>query len=381
LLQAEGGALKRRALFIINSLAGGGAERVMATLLRHSTPWLARYEIALALLDSEPAAYQIPSTVTVHQFDAKGGLLRSVLALRRVFADWQPDVVLSFLTRANVAAWIARRDTDMPLVMSERVNTSAHLSGWLGRRLVRLAYPRAEHIIAVSQGVADDLTAHYGVRGERITVLSNPVDREAIESAAAAEPLSVEGPYVAAMGRLVDNKNFAMLIDAFVEARIPGKLVIMGDGPLRAELGRRVKEHGAAGRIVLAGFVANPFPTLAAADLFVLPSNAEGFPNGLVEAMALGVPVISTNCASGPSEILADSPADAIRGLTFAEYGALVDTNDRSGLAAALRAFQDSSLRTHYGEAAQRRAEHYSADATVERYWRVLEDTMSGVRR
>ena len=265
--------MRRRVLFIINSLAGGGAERVMATLLAHSAPWHGRYEIALALLDDEPRAYAVPEGITVHQFASRGSLARATFALRRLLSDWRPDVALSFLTRANVAAWLARRHA-MPLVISERVNTSAHLShglaGQLSRRMVALAYPRADHLIAVSHGVADDLAANFGVDRGKVTVLSNPVDLASIEASAAAAPeIEIEGPYVVAAGRLVENKNFALLIDAFVDAQMPGKLVIIGEGPLRADLEQRARDRGAADRIVLAGFVANPFPILANADLFV----------------------------------------------------------------------------------------------------------------
>ena len=372
--------MRRRVLFIINSLAGGGAERVMETLLAHSAPWHGRYEIALALLDDEPRAYAVPEGITVHQFASRGSLARATFALRRLLSDWRPDVALSFLTRANVAAWLARRHA-MPLVISERVNTSAHLShglaGQLSRRMVALAYPRADHLIAVSHGVADDLAANFGVDRGKVTVLSNPVDLASIEASAAAAPeIEIEGPYVVAAGRLVENKNFALLIDAFVDAQMPGKLVIIGEGPLRADLEQRARDRGAADRIVLAGFVANPFPILANADLFVLSSNAEGFPNALVEAMALGRPVIATNCASGPSEILADSRAADLDGLIFASHGTLVPTNDRSALAEALRALRDPALRARYGAAARRRAMAYSADAAAQRYWRVLEGAM-----
>ena len=372
--------MQRRVLFIINSLAGGGAERVMATLLAHSAPWHGRYEIALALLDDEPRAYPVPEGITVHQFASRGSLARGTFALRRLLSDWRPDVALSFLTRANVAAWLARRNA-MPLVISERVNTSAHLShglaGQLSRRMVALAYPRVDHLIAVSHGVADDLTANFGVDRRKVTVLSNPVDLASIDASAAAAPeIEIDGPYVVAAGRLVENKNFALLIDAFVDARMPGKLVIIGEGPLRAELERHARERGAADRIVLAGFVRNPFPIMAKADLFVLSSNAEGFPNALVEAMALGKPVIATNCASGPSEILADSSAGDLDGLVFAPHGTLVPTNDRAALAEALRALRDPALRARYGAAARRRAGAYSADAAAQRYWRVIESAI-----
>ena len=104
-------------------------------------------------------------------------------------------------------------------------------------------------------------------------------------------PLPIDGPYAVTMGRLVPNKNFGMLIEAFARSRIAGKLLILGDGPERDALTRQVEALGLAGRVVMPGFSANPFPTLARADFYVSPSNAEGFPNSLLEAAyALGAP-------------------------------------------------------------------------------------------
>lgn len=374
----------RRILFVINSLAGGGAERVMTTLLRHSAQWRGRYEMALALLDEEPAAYAPPDWIEVHRLDTKFRLTSGVARLRTLVRETRPDLIVSFLTRANVAAVAAAAGTGTPVVISERVNTLAHLPGGLaglaGRAMVRLAYPRAARVIAVSQGVADDLTARFAVPGERISVLSNPVDGEAIRARAAAPAADIpEAPYVVAMGRLVSNKNFALLIDAFAASGLPGRLLILGEGPERGALERRIAELGLADRILLPGFSDNPFPAIAAAHAYVLPSNAEGFPNGLVEAMTLGVPVIATDCPSGPSEILAERAPGQTTGLDLAAHGLLVPCDDRDALAEALRRLRDPALRDRYAGAAARRARDFAVDAAVARYWAVIEAAAANI--
>src|SRR5206468_11188612 len=142
--------------------------------------------------------------------------------------------------------------------------------------------------------------------------------------------------------RLVPNKNFAMLIEAFARSGITGKLVILGDGPERPVLTAKIKALGLSGRVMMPGFSANPFPTLRRAEFFVSPSNAEGFPNSLLEAMSVGLPVISTNCPSGPSEVLADLPRGQVAaGVSFAEHGILVSPDDPAAMAEALRAMMD----------------------------------------
>jgi N-acetylgalactosamine-N,N'-diacetylbacillosaminyl-diphospho-undecaprenol 4-alpha-N-acetylgalactosaminyltransferase len=362
-------------MFVINSLAGGGAERVMNTLLSYSEPERREFDISLVLLDQEPSAYPPPPWLTVRQLDCRGSLRASCRALRRLFAEVRPDVSLSFLTRANVAnIWASR---GRPCVISERVNTSSHfgagLKGRLARLLVRLAYPRASRVVAVSPGVAADLRERFGVPDDKLTTIENPVDIEAVRGRAQEPPEpAVAGPYVVGMGRLVPNKNFSLLIEAFHRSAYPGKLVILGDGPERDRLAQLAAGLGLGERVLLPGFVANPFPVVAGADLFVLPSKAEGFPNGLIEAMALGVAVISTNCASGPSEILAGRARADVRGLLQAEYGVLTPPGEVEPMAEALRSLQDPDVRRRYGQLAAVRAADFRVGITKARYWDIL---------
>ena len=271
-------------------------------------------------------------------------------------------------------------------MISERANTSAHFGkgpgGAASRALVRLLYPRADRVIAVSDGVADDLRDNFGVRAEALIAIPNPIDVEAILSEAEAAPeIDVGAPYILAAGRLVKSKNFEMLIRAFATAQCEGRtLVILGEGPERAELERIAAEAGVADRVLMPGFVANPYPLMRGAELFVLSSNAEGFPNGLVEAMAVGAPVIATNCASGPSEILAEMKRDAINDTLLAAHGVVVPPNSATHMAEALRAMADPELRRSYGAKAAKRARDYGAGVAKDRYWSVLRAAIAAKR-
>lgn len=373
---------RKRALFIINSLVVGGAERVMCTLLAASEKERSAFDIELALLDREPAVYTPPEWVPVHQLDCRNSMPRSVLAVRELMAQRKPDIVLSFLTRANVASVVGARMLGLPCVISERIQNSAHLgdglSASVAKQTIRFAYPHADRVIAVSAGVAQDLEESFGVSKTKIQVIDNPVDGAAI-SRRADEPAAygVDGPFIVGVGRLTSVKNFALMIEAFRASTYAGKLVIVGDGPERANLERQIAEAGLQSRVLLPGYLENPFPLLRAADFFVSSSNAEGFPNALVEAMSLGRPVISTNCPSGPAEILAESTREQIQGLTEGAHGLLTPVNDAPALTRAINALTDPDTRATWARRAQARAGDFSVERAKDRYWAVLRDVLA----
>jgi N-acetylgalactosamine-N,N'-diacetylbacillosaminyl-diphospho-undecaprenol 4-alpha-N-acetylgalactosaminyltransferase len=324
--------------------------------------------------------YDVPRWIDVQQLDCRHSLIRSIWSVWRTLRRAKPDLTVSFLTRSNVANVIASTLLGNPAVISERVNTSSHLGTGAGaavaRLLVKATYPKARRIIAVSQGVADDLQSSFGIRRNRMTVIANPIDFDAIRAQAdSGVPMPVDGPYAVTMGRLVPNKNFGMLIEAFARSEIAGKLLILGDGPERDALARRIEALGLAGRVLMPGFSANPFPTLARAAFYVSPSNAEGFPNSLLEAMSLGLPVISTNCPSGPSEVLADLPREQVAtGVTCAPHGILVAPNDANAMAQALQAMADPARRRSYAERAPRRAADFGVARAKDAYWTVIRE-------
>jgi N-acetylgalactosamine-N,N'-diacetylbacillosaminyl-diphospho-undecaprenol 4-alpha-N-acetylgalactosaminyltransferase len=370
-----------KVLFVINSLAGGGAERVMTTVVAASKAWTDRAQIEVALLDDEPDAYSLPDWVTVYRLGGKGGLLQSISLLRALAFQIKPDITVSFLTRANVACAIVMGPMKKPFVLSERVNTTAHLGSgpkaWVSKHLVKMTYPKASRIIAVSQGVGDTLVSDFGVRPERIVAVPNPIDSDAI-AARAAEPSPFDHlkPYVVGMGRLVSNKNFGLTITAFARSKTPGNLIILGEGPEREALGALARELGVADRVHFPGFAANPYAVISRAEFMALSSNAEGFPNALVEALACGVAVAATDCQSGPAEVLdaRSAPGEAHEGLG----GLLVPTNDAAAMTRAFEQLQDPALRKRLTIKGAKRVREYSVARSVDRYWEIIGQALGG---
>ncbi len=370
---------KRRVLFLINSLEGGGAERVMCTLLRHSQSLREEFDMTLALLDNEERLNTPPEWLDVRQLDCARSSLKSLIGVRKLIRELKPDVTVSFLTRANIVSVLNARGA---CIISERANTASHfprtLGGFVSRMTVRTAYPLASRIIAVSEGVAEALRDHFGVPADHITAIPNPVDIQSIHARGEEAPaFEVDAPFVLAVGRLIEPKNFAMLIRAFAASGMDGKLVVAGDGVERANLQRTAQVCGIADRVLLPGFMSNPYALMRRARAFVLSSSVEGFPNALVEAMAAGAPVIATNCPSGPSEILAEAPRQSISGLTFAKHGILTPMEDMGAMAEALHALQDEARRAAYAEKAKMRANDFAVAAATARYWGVVREVLA----
>jgi N-acetylgalactosamine-N,N'-diacetylbacillosaminyl-diphospho-undecaprenol 4-alpha-N-acetylgalactosaminyltransferase len=208
------------------------------------------------------------------------------------------------------------------------------------------------------------------------------VDVEAIQARALEAPtVKIDGPFIMSAGRLVKVKNFAMLVQAFAAAGGEGKLVIAGEGEERGALEALARELGVADRLILPGYLTNPYPLMAAADVFILSSDSEGYPNALIEGMATGRPVISTNCDSGPSQILANAPRHNIQGITYAEHGVLVPVDNADAMAEAIRGLGDARKREEYGRKAAARAASFSAAKIKDRYWDVLREAMSAGRQ
>jgi glycosyltransferase involved in cell wall biosynthesis len=368
---------RKRVLFLINSLTGGGAERVMCTLLRHSEAEREEFDMTLALLDDEPAANSPPDWVDVRQLDSRKQLARSVVEARKLIAAVKPDVTVSFLTRANLSNVLNARG---PCIISERAHTATHFGhdakGAVSKALVRTLYPRATKVIAVSEGVAEGVR-EFGVRLDRIVTIPNPVDFDVILAKAEEPPaLKLEAPYILAAGRLTSTKDFDLLIRAYAASGVAPNLVIAGEGELREQLMTTARECGVEGRVLMPGFIANPYPLMRHAQMYVLSSKSEGFPNALVESMALGLPVIATNSPSGPSEILAEAPRESISDLTFALHGVLTPVDSVERMSEALRALQDPERRQAYGRKAAARARIFGASEAKDRYWEVIRSVL-----
>tara|TARA_Y100000296_G_scaffold79808_1_gene104323 strand:+ start:855 stop:1994 length:1140 start_codon:yes stop_codon:yes gene_type:complete len=360
----------RPAVFIINSLEGGGAERVMIKLLTTMKAYFDSKNIPvhLILLDNLPESQVCPSYVNKIVLNSEGGLITGYRQLKPVLAKLNPAFCFSFLTRSNFLNVALSKRLKFKSIISERVNTTSHLSGGLkdgvSRLLVRLLYNKANSVVAVSEGVKADLIDNYSVSKDKISVLYNPYDIDQLRAQASDSATDMPAkPYIIGVGRLVKNKNFSLLLKAYAKANIPENLVILGVGDEESNLKALAKELGIENKIQFLGFKANPYPYLSNAEYFVSTSNAEGFPNAIVEAMCLGKAVIATNCESGPAEIVAEKYPYKVSGASEEKNGILCELNSVDGVTEALNKFKILSVRHSFSSRSSQCANNFSYNA------------------
>jgi glycosyltransferase involved in cell wall biosynthesis len=376
------------ALFL-SSLPRGAIQRVAINLACELGRRGRRVDLVAARLDGTvPDA--LPAGVRVVGLDALSTRVPWVRAKRRRWLPASAPDLASYLRRerpraviacgnyANLAALAARRlaGIDLPVVLSEHNPISLTCRNPRRRRLflpalVKTFYPRGDAIVAVSEGVADDLAAFVPLPRARIDAIHNPVltpELAARADAALDDPWLRPGepPVVLAVGRLAVQKDFATLLRAFARVRAvrPARLLILGEGDRRAELERVAGELGVAADVRLPGFVENPLAYMRRAAVFALSSIYEGFGNVVVEALACGCPVVSTDCPGGPAEILGHG-----------RFGRLVRVGDAAALGDALLA---AVAAPRDPEALAARARDFSAGAIAERYLDVLSRVGAG---
>jgi glycosyltransferase involved in cell wall biosynthesis len=269
-----------------------------------------------------------------------GSVTRSLPGLVRYFKDSRPAFIISALSHANLVVILARMFARIParLIISERSVLFATsmpkigLKDYVVRWLMKILYPFADGIVAISRGVQEDLESWVSLPPGRVRTIYNPVVTKGLPALAAA-PLphswleDGQVPVILGAGRLTVQKDFPTLIRAFssVHMRRPCRLIILGEGELRGELERLVSELGLSNDVLLPGFQENPFPWMKGASAFVFSSIFEGLGGVLIQAMACGTPVISTDCPSGPAEILENG-----------KWGRLVPVADVAALAIAI---------------------------------------------
>jgi glycosyltransferase involved in cell wall biosynthesis len=355
----------------VHSLYGGGAERAMVNLARGFSD--RGVSVDLVLLRVEGAYLdQVPANVRIIDLGGRR-LIFSIHALMRYLWQERPPVMLSTLWDTSVAALWAQFFTRTPTrvfvnvqnTISQEIRNPSRFQNRFMSPLIRTFFPWAKGIVTVSKGVADDLI-DLGLPAQNIQVIHNPVvTPELLQQAAkpVAHPWLQPGqpPVAVAVGRLAQQKDFPTLLRAFAKVRQqrPVRLMILGEGSDRPALEQLIQELDLAEDVALPGFVDNPFAYVAQADLFVLSSLYEGLPTVLIEAMAVGTPVVATDCKSGPMEILDNG-----------QYGPLVAVGDVDGLAQAilstLAAPPDAAL-------LKQRAKHYSLERSVDQYQQLMQ--------
>lgn len=353
-----------RILFFVSSMHAGGAERVAATLCN---AWARLgHEVILAPTYTGKGTlfYELDSAVRVDWVaDRLGKAGRTPLApavklwvLRRMVRELQPDVIVSFLTNVNVMVLMATLGLGVPVIVCERTNPAVSTSASPNlQRLRRRLYPYASLVTVQAHASLEAMRQQApGIR--RLAVIPNPLPPElpASRLREAEATHASKRRRLVAMGRLVPLKGYAGLIDVFgrLAPRFPEwELVIWGEGPQRAELETQVAGAGLEGRVLLPGRTSEPWEAMLASDLFVLTSEVEGFPNALLEAMALGLPCVTVDCPSGPAEISRDGedallvPLQAPAALEGALATLMADSAERERL--GRRAAE--SVRERYG--------------------------------
>ncbi|OPZ24710.1 MAG: GalNAc-alpha-(1-_4)-GalNAc-alpha-(1-_3)-diNAcBac-PP-undecaprenol alpha-1,4-N-acetyl-D-galactosaminyltransferase [Deltaproteobacteria bacterium ADurb.BinA179] len=346
---------------IIGTLRGGGAERIMSGMANH---WLSQgHAVTLITHDAqerdsyplEPGANRIGLDLTgptQGPLQTLGQRVRRITVPRGIIRTLRPDVVISFTYMTSCETIIALWDTGIPLIVSERNNPVAQRIPTFWGVLRTLLYPRSRAVVMQTEKAA--AWARRYVDKGRVHVIPNFV--EAPTPSPGLCPIDLPGTrhLVAAAGRLTHQKGFDLLVEAFSRAagdRSDWSLVILGEGEDRRLLQDLISRLSLDDRVLLPGRIQNLEPVLRRSDIFVLSSRYEGFPNVLMEAMALGLPVISTDCPYGPGDIIRHGhdgilvPNQDVQALANAMGALIEDEGERRRLAA-----QSASVLDRFGK-------------------------------
>lgn len=381
---------KPRLLIFINTLQTGGAERVVSLLLNHLKN---DFEIHLALY-SNIIDYTIPPEIQV--LDLKQPLIQNkiirFLKLPRI--SWKVyryciknniNTSVAFLYRPCYinaimkSVWRYKGNVIMCEGTHQTTMQESHSAIYrmFSKFMVMYSYKRADLILANSYAIQTDLEEKFEIKTP-VRVIYNPLDLHFIKTHAAVEPGFVfeKGIFhFITVGNLRKEKNQLLAIQAFfILKNLPCKLLVVGAGVMEEVLKQKVKDLGMMEKIIFLGFDKNPFKYVSRSDCFVLSSDVEGFPNVLIEALACGRPIISTDCSSGPRELLApdtDLHHRAVTNYEIGDYGILTPVKDVISLANAMKKMMDDEpLRKSFSSKAAKRAEQFDVDE-IKQYFHV----------
>ena len=382
--------IKPKLLIFINTLQSGGAERVVSLLLEHLKN---DFEIHLALY-SNIVEYKVPPEIKILNLQQPLVQDKTIRFLKLPYISWKVyhyckknniNISVAFLYRPCYinafmkSIWRYKGH----VIMCERTHQTtmqqSHSSIYrmFSKFMVMYSYKRADLVLANSYAMQTDLVENFKIKTP-VRVIYNPIDLNFIKTHI-NEPTEFVFEknifHFVNVGGFRKEKNHLLLIQAFfILKNLPCKLLIVGGGVMENELKQKVHDLGFMEKVIFCGFDKNPFKYVYRSDCFVLSSDVEGFPNVLIEALACGKPVISTDCSSGPRELLApasDLHHRAINNYEIGEYGLLTPVNDVAALAAAMKKmYEDESLRKSYELKAAKRAEQFDVDE-IKQYFHV----------
>lgn len=358
---------------IAPSLNSGGAERAVLLLAEGFVNKC--YQVSLITVHGQDSYfYKVPDGVNIIALNIgkkSPTLVHSIFnnfyrlwVMRRAIISIKPDIVISVLDTTNILTLLALINTKYPVFVNEQNNPGVS-TGNIWKYLRRFSYPFAKKVVSTSRGVDEYFS---WLPKKQRAVIYNPLAGDinhdygdVIDLLPGADP---DKKWIIAMGRLTEQKGFDILLDAFhkIAYDYPDwQLLILGEGELRSELERKRDDLGLNNQVIFPGRVDNPFPILKRSEMFVLSSRYEGFGNVIIEAMACALPVISTDCPSGPGEII----RNGIDGI-------LVPNKDVSSLSAAIvELICDQQKRQSLSENALKAVKRFELPTIVE-YWEDL---------
>ena len=355
---------KRKVLFYTHALTGGGAERVWAMLASGFARRGFRVVLAVDFMAVENLGFVDPAVEIVV---LAGNHLMTTWRLSALMRKLSPDVSMSAISSSNIkhfiASLLAWRLNRAVQTYHGYAESEPQLLSRIGYALTPLTTRLFARTIAVSDGLRAYIVGHWRASPSRTQRIYNPVELRTDNLPGTEAELMARPPIAIASGRLVDYKNFPLLVEAFALVRTPGaRLTIMGEGPHRQRIGEAIRAHHLQDRVTLSGYVADPWPAYDSARCFVMASRSESFGLVVAEAMSRGLAIVSTDC-EGPREIL-----------DHGQFGTIVASNDPAALARAIEAALETP-----GEPATRiaRAAEYNLDKAVDAYSAMIDDIAS----
>ena len=361
--------------FVIPSLSSGGAERVLILLAKAFID-KGHHVNVITLSTEKKDFYTLPLGTerlalgilanSSNPLNAIVNNLSRLSKLRKAICSTIPDVVISFVTETNILTIISLLQTGIPVIATEHCDPNLMSYGKIWEKLRRLSYPYATKIVSVSKGV--DSGFDWLLIRKR-AIIYNPFLKMEDNHSQIDLPIGVdsEKKWIMSMGRLTHQKGFDILLSAFskVANRYPNwQLIILGKGEQHLELEKRIKNLDLTDKVILPGVIKNPFPILKKAEIFVMASRFEGFPMSHGEAMACGLPVIATDCPSGPREIVRHDVD-----------GILVPSEDVSALAEAMdKLMSNEKERIRLASRAKEVTERFSLEHVMDSWEKLFEE-------
>lgn len=295
----------KRIAFVVHSLGRGGAEKVVSEL---SIYWHEKGYAVTIITFTPEVGYVFGGRLVNLNLPSGNGLvergvtlLKRAWQLRKIYQQNSFDLIIAIMESASFPSILVNKKT----IASNHCNPSLYFSN-IEWKLAEYLFPKAQDVVCVSK-VAMQAFKQRLPESTSLTYIYNPVDFERL-NLYAQQPtaIEIEGRYIIAVGRLEQQKRLDRLIQAYAESQLrhEAKLLILGEGSLRPQLEQQIQSLGLSDRVLMPGNIENPHPNVAGADFLALASDHEGFPMVLIEALAIGKPVISTDCATGPNEII-----------------------------------------------------------------------------